>query len=184
MKKRKIRYWGLAALPAILLLLLGSMRRDNADGTDFSVSPTESNLVEESLQEEKTVFVHIGGQVMKPGVYEVKADSRVVDVLLLAGGFTAQASTDEVNMAQRVEDGMKIIIPAISAEDGTESLVNLNTATKEQLMSLPGIGESKAQAILSYRKKNGGFSGTEEVMQVEGIKAGVYEKIKEYIIVR
>ena len=107
-----------------------------------------------------------------------------MDVLLLAGGFTAQAGTDEVNMAQRVEDGMKIIIPAILEEDGTESLVNLNTATKEQLMSLPGIGESKAQAILSYRKENGGFAGTEEVMQVEGIKAGVYEKIKEYIIVR
>ena len=61
MKKKKIRYWGLAALPAILLLLLGSMRKDNAAGTDFTVSTAESNLVEEDLQEEKTVFVHIGG---------------------------------------------------------------------------------------------------------------------------
>ena len=94
MKKKKIRYWGLAALPAILLLLLGSMRKDNAAGTDFAVSPAESDLVEEDLQEEKTVFVHIGGQVVKPGVYEVKSDSRVVDVLLLAGGFTAQAGMD------------------------------------------------------------------------------------------
>lgn len=184
MKKKKMRYWSLAALPAIVLLLLGSMKKDNVDEIGFSVPSTEADLVEESLQEEETVFVHIGGQVVKPGVYEVKADSRVVDVLLLAGGFTAQAGTDEVNMAQRVEDGMKIIVPAIPAEDGTESLVNLNTATKEQLMSLPGIGESKAQAILSYREKNGGFAGTEEVMQVEGIKAGVYEKIKEYIMVR
>lgn len=149
-----------------------------------------------------TVLVHICGEVQTPGVYELTADSRICDVLLLAGGFTAEADTEAVNMAAGIEDGMQIVIPAETdrtsettgnssdrtgetAAGKTESqLVNINTADKETLMSLPGIGAGKAEAVIAYREAGGVFKDIKDIMLVDGIKEGVYAKIKDKICVK
>ena len=123
-------------------------------------------------------------------------------MLLLAGGFTADADTEAVNMAAGIEDGMQIVIPTETdrtqemtgnssdrtgetAARKTESqLVNINTADKETLMSLPGIGAGKAEAVIAYREAGGVFKDIKDIMLVDGIKEGVYAKIKDKICVK
>lgn len=165
---------------------------DTSGGADSTARNTDSD----------TVLVHICGEVQTPGVYELTADSRICDVLLLAGGFTADADTEAVNMAAGIEDGMQIVIPAETdrtsettgnssdrtgetAAGKTESqLVNINKADKETLMSLPGIGAGKAEAVIAYREAGGVFKDIKDIMLVDGIKEGVYAKIKDKICVK
>lgn len=132
-----------------------------------------------------TAFVHMCGAVIYPGVYEVPTDARVCDVLLLAGGFAENARAESVNMAQQVYDGMQVVIPTRSEEEApvvqNSGKINLNTATKEELCTLPGIGNSRAEDIILYRTIHGGFSTAEEIMQVSGIKEATYSKIKDLI---
>ncbi len=138
-------------------------------------------------------YVHICGAVSKPGVYCVQEGSRLYEVILLAGGMTQDAADMAVNQAQEVSDGMQIYIPTkeevqdgrgyiLSVEEAdSDGRVNINTADLEQLCTLPGIGETRAKAILAYREEHGVFRSVEELMNVSGIKAGVYEKIKELV---
>ncbi len=151
-------------------------------------------------------FVHICGAVSEPGVYQVAEGSRLYEVILMAGGLKADACDYTVNQAQTVTDGMQVYIPTLqemqggtysaAGGNGRESAhsgftagqggaqdgrVDLNSATKEQLMTLPGIGESRAAAIIAYREEHGGFSDTKELMNVSGIKQGVYEQLKDLI---
>jgi competence protein ComEA len=124
-------------------------------------------------------------------VYEVENGSRICDVLELAGGFSEDAGTDYLNLAETVSDGEKVYVPTadeleveLAAEEEADSgKININTATKEQLVTLPGIGESKADSIISYRTEHGGFSSIEEIMEIPGIKDAVFSKIKELITV-
>lgn len=142
-------------------------------------------------EENAVVYVYICGEVISPGVYEVAADSRIYEVVMLAGGFTEEAVTEAVNLALPVSDGMQVIIPSLSeweeadkqAQREKEGLVNINTATADKLCELPGIGASRAADIIAYREVQGGFSSTEEIMQVTGIKEAMYEKLKDYIYV-
>ena len=147
--------------------------------------------------EEATVFVYVCGAVKFPGVYELKADARVFEAIRSAGGITEEAAPDAVNQARIVADGEQIYVPtaeeAASQETGvgettvtkgTENAkVNINTAGKEELMTLKGIGEAKAEDILKYREEHGGFGSIEELMQINGIKEGVFNKIKDDITI-
>ena len=197
-EKNKIIRTVCAALPVALLLACGAVRENSdkvmllekQEASDESAFLTvESRTGEED--EAQAVFVHICGEVAYPGVYEVPKESRLCDVLLLAGGFTEAAAMDSVNLAGQVSDGMQVVIPSIqevrqaAAEKARErdGLLNLNTATKTELCTLSGIGESRAAAIIAYREAHGGFSAVEEIMQVEGIKSGTYEKLKDRIYV-
>lgn len=165
---------------------------DTSGGADSTARNTDSD----------TVLVHICGEVRTPGVYELTADSRICDVLFLAGGFTADADTEAVNMAAGIEDGMQIVIPTetdrtqemtgnssdrtgeTAAGKKESQLVNINTADKETLMSLPGIGAGKAEAVIAYREAGGVFKDIKDIMLVDGIKEGVYAKIKDKICVK
>ncbi|MHA6252184.1 helix-hairpin-helix domain-containing protein [Oceanobacillus sp. CAU 1775] len=128
--------------------------------------------------ESDIILVDIKGEVNKPGVYELKIDSRVNDVIKLAQGFTENADETQINLAQRVQDEMIIIVPKI-AEDGalvenspspsTGGKVRINYATREEIETLNGIGPSKAQAIIQYREENGMFRVPEDLLQVSGI---------------
>lgn len=168
--------------------------------TEMATEATHDESLEEQV-EQSTLFVHICGEVVKPGVYELPQESRIYEAVEAAGGFTETASQSYVNLAQVLEDGVKIEIPALGEEptedasggvsgmivaSGTEqeTLVDINTATKTELCSLPGIGESRAESIVSYREKNGGFTKIEDIMKVEGIKEGMFEKMKDMICVR
>ena len=149
-----------------------------------------------------SLYVYVCGHVAAPGVYELPAGSRVYQAIEASGGLTDEAAADAVNQAACLEDGQRLYIPSAVevqageelssyvmpdglGEDGTsrDGRVNLNKASREELMTLSGIGEKKAEAIIRYRQTGGGFHSVEELMQVEGIKEGTYEKIKDEICI-
>lgn len=149
---------------------------------------------------EEKLCVFVCGQVAAPGVYELAPDSRIYQAVEAAGGLLESAAGDYVNQAEPVADGQRVYIPSIeevqsggswpdgaggdvSSSAASDGRVNLNTAGKEELMTLTGIGERKAEAIIQYRETSGGFGRIEELMQVEGIKEGTFEKIKEDIVI-
>lgn len=145
--------------------------------------------------DEGKIWVYVCGQVASPGVYELPEESRIYEAVESAGGILEQGAAESVNLAEKASDGQRIYIPskeeaaAMPAETPDEGSsggmnderVNLNTADKEELMTLTGIGETRAEAILTYREENGSFHSPEDIMNVQGIKEGIYEKIKEQI---
>lgn len=167
---------------------------------------TESDEVES--REEVDVLeltVEIKGSVTNPGVYTLPVNSRVVDLVAQAGGFTTDAYVDQLNQAQKLEDQMMIYVydeityqslategelvneevfdPLNSDKESQSSLVNINTAELQDLLSLPGIGPKKAEAIQSYRQEHGDFKAIEELMEVSGIGPKTFESLKELVTV-
>lgn len=160
----------------------------------------DSDISAEDRNPDEEIYVFVCGQVMTPGVYKLPADSRIYQAIEAAGGLLETAAGDCINQAELMKDGQRIYIPtaeevqsgAFKAADGnddnpaasaSDGRVNLNTASKEELMTLTGIGERKAEAILQYRDANGSFRSVEDLMQVDGIKEGTFEKIKDDIAV-
>lgn len=143
------------------------------------------------------VYVHICGAVHSPGVYAVAADSRLFEVVALAGGLMPEADEASLNLAHTVTDGQQIVVrtkeeTARLAEKGlsgapeqgqADGLVNINTASLAELTAISGIGESRAQAIIAYRERSGGFRTIEDIKKVDGIKDGLFSKIKDKITV-
>ncbi len=152
-------------------------------------------------------YVYVCGAVMDAAVVPISDDMRICDAIALAGGFSPEADQEWLNQAERVCDGQKIYVYTLEetrqfreaglgvegegiragTDTGTDAAadgkVNLNTATREQLMTLPGIGEAKADAILAYRMEHGSFSSIEEIQNISGIKSGVFSKIQDLITV-
>ncbi len=177
-------------------------RYDTSDQSETEQSETEEATCEEAEAEIPAVcFVHISGAVQHPGVYELPDGSRLFEALELAGGFTEDAAEAYCNLAAVLEDGTQYYIPtaeeAEHMQDGAfhetseqtgaytaDGRLDLNRATKEELTQLSGIGESKAEAILSYREEHGNFQSTEELKQVSGIGDATYAKLQDYVIVR
>lgn len=147
----------------------------------------------DSPEETSVIWVYVCGAVHAPGVYELEAHSRVYEAIEAAGGMTETAAFSYLNQAEQLSDGQKIYVPseeevsqgqsneAKEQSAGDDGRVDINTATKEELMSLNGIGEVRAEAIIHYREKQGGFSSIEELKEVEGIKEGVFNKLKDRI---
>ena len=154
-----------------------------------TVSDTDASSDAETEADEDCIYVYVTGAVANPGVYAMQEGDRIFDAVEAAGGFTEDALEDDVNLAQILEDEQQIHISTAeeaeeqAAADEAAGLVNINTATLEELCTLTGIGESKAQSIISYREENGDFTSIEEIMNISGIKEGIYEKIKDQITV-
>ncbi|MEK4065616.1 helix-hairpin-helix domain-containing protein [Peribacillus sp. FSL R5-0717] len=180
---------------------------DPADTEDiFSVTAKEAEMeqsVNESSAEPEIIKVDVKGAVKSPGIFTAQAGDRVIDLISAAGSFTEKADTDKVNFAQIIEDQMVIYVPEIGEEDkgnleniqvgtsgdaGTKGksggLVNLNTATQEDLQTLTGIGPSKANAILEYREAIGKFKEVDELKQVTGIGDKTFERLRDSISVK
>ncbi len=150
---------------------------------------------------EATIFVHICGAVAKPGVYELPNGARVFQAVESAGGFLKEADETYLNQAQVLTDGMQLYIPTkeevekaeaegkslqperVGTQTKDSSLININTADIEQLCTLPGIGSAKAADIIAYRETNGSFLTIQDIMKVDGIKEGMFSKIKDKICV-
>ena len=144
----------------------------------------------EGDSQEDMIFVYVCGQVKHPGVYSFKAGSRVYEAIEAAGGFTKDANQESLNLAEALEDESKILVSSKTDEnkgekdkaDGeSDGKLNLNQASKEELMNLPGIGEKRAEAILKLRKQKGSFQKIEDLLEAEGIKEGIFQKIKDLI---
>ena len=160
----------------------------------------EEEPVQEEADLEETIFVDVCGAVQKPGEYELPAGSRIFQAIALAGGLTEEAESRLINQAEVLADGQQIRIYTREESENQEiaaaagqnagvqgaagAKINLNLADKKVLMTLQGIGEAKAEAILAYRQEKGGFSSVEELMQVEGIKDKLYEKLKDKVTVQ
>lgn len=181
-----------------------------------STLEVEENLeVQEEETEEETysddvILVHVSGAVNNEGVVELKVNSRVSDAIEKAGGVKEDAYTDEINLAYKLEDGMKIHIPTKQEEQQTNTTeniqvittdsgvvekeeqkeetkqkkVNINTALQAELETLSGIGTSTANKIIAYRKEKGTFKKIEDIKNVSGIGEAKFEKIKDYITVK
>lgn len=161
----------------------------------------EMVMVEEkniSATEETLIYVYICGAVAEPGVYQIPEGSRLFEAVDAAGGMLEEAEYASQNLARVLQDGEQIRIltkeeakclnkTEISMQAGntTESkgLVNINTASVQELTTLTGIGESRAQAIVEYREANGFFKSIDGIKNVTGIKDGLFEKIKDKITV-
>lgn len=156
--------------------------------------------VEESLEvvdestEDTQIYVYVCGQVNNPGVYNFSQGSRIYEAIKAAGDATKEARLEGLNLASIMADGDKIYVPGAEeaiVEDASDDLqrdasglVNINTATVDELKTLPGIGDAKANAIVSYRESNGKFLTIDDVMKVNGIKESAFSKIKDLISVK
>ena len=147
---------------------------------------------QDSGAEDKTVCVYVCGAVCNAGVYELPENSRVIDALNMAGGFLPDAREDGINLADTVTDGEMLRFPFEGEEievlssgrdhpGDEDASVNINTAGKEKLLTIPGVGEVRADAIIKYREESGGFQSPEDLMKVPGIKEGTYDKMKDYV---
>lgn len=145
------------------------------------------------------VYIYVCGAVVLPGVYSLKQGSRLYEAVELAGGLTADADESCLNMARQIADGEQVVIltqeeAQALKEAGTYTypsgdttqdtgLVNINTATVTELTTVSGIGANRAQAIVDYREKNGCFGSIEDIKKVDGIKDGLFAKIKDKITI-
>lgn len=166
---------------------------------------TETPVTQPPKKEEvkkKELVVYVCGAVEKPGIYTLPVGSRLYEAIAMAGGFSKKADSAYHNLARAIEDGERIYILSTSetkelttqqqmeGEEGAggavqaNGLINLNTATAEQLMTLPGIGEARAADILAYRAKIGQFTDIEELMNVSGIGEARFERVKDKITVK
>jgi competence protein ComEA len=157
---------------------------------------------QEEIQEPEMIMVDVKGQVTMPGVYSSSQGERVIDVIHRAGGLTENADESQVNFAEHVQDAMVIYIPAKGEEgvtvpagttvnpsntggtSGNQAKINLNKADETQLQNLPGIGPSKAAAIIEYRETSGLFKNVEDLKEISGIGDKTFEKLKDLITVQ
>ena len=170
------------------------------DDTGTEVAMTDISESQESAdsqaddEENSTahIVVYVTGAVNNPGVYELRSGDRIYQAIDMAGGMTEDAAEGAINLAELIEDGQQITVytedemvsASIAEEESSSGLVNINSATSEELCTLPGIGEAKASSIISYREENGKFGSIEDIKNISGIKDGVYSKIKDYICVK
>lgn len=208
-KKDKIIY---GLIVAVVILLANFIYTNDVGGffdNDNRISlidqdKLEDNKIDDSMDVEDESIdksikkVHISGEINNPGVYEIRDEQRLEDLIKEAGGLTNEADDRNLNLAQRLEDQMKIYIPNINEENLLEntdrnqealpvsntasSLVNINTANKDDLMSLPNIGDKRADAIIEYRKTQK-FEKIEDIKNVTGIGEKYYEALKDLITV-
>lgn len=181
----------------IVLIIFIVIRKNKLDSNNYIVDSLNENDISNDKNnnesyDENYIYVDIKGEVNNPNVYKVSSNSRVFDVISLAGGLTDNADTSNINLAKIVSDEMVIVIK--SKEDTTnnttfdsdtsfnsnDNLIDINTCSIEELLTLPGIGNARANNIIEYRKKNK-FNDISDIMNVSGISENLFNKIKEYI---
>jgi competence protein ComEA len=174
----------LAALLAAALVAFAIERRDSNDGFDFAAgaTPTAGGPIQ----------VYVTGAVMQPGVYEMADGDRVVDLLYKAGGQAPDANLEAINLAVRLHDEDQVLVPRIGqaavASDvagvsNSGGLVNINTASADELDALPGIGEVYSQRIVENRAASGLFVTADDLVNRDIIPRGTYDKIRDLITV-
>ena len=201
MHKKKIQY----LISAVIFIVLGiayfiyqnhkDLSRDDffeMGNEGFEEAETTAKADEKPVREdEKLIYVYVCGYVENAGVYTFAEGSRRFQAIDAAGGVTEEGNAEFLELAGVLTDGERIYVPSVTeaeemqlaADEKNSGLVNINKASKEQLMTLPGIGESRAEQIIQYRETNGPFCDIGDIMKISGIKEAAFTKIKEYICV-
>lgn len=193
MKKKIYELLGIAV--AVAVVSVACRTEDMTAGTVYEMnsgqeSPdgiTQGEILGETedaylvKEEVPQIYVHVCGAVVSPGVYAMPEGSRLYEATALAGGLLDTADADGVNLAREARDGEQVRIPYIDEEEAADGLVNINSAELAELCNIPGVGEAKARAIISYREANGPFANIEELTGVNGIKEGLLEQMRPYI---
>lgn len=174
----------------IMVIIRKRELKDN--NINYTVNKEEDIIVNnDKINElEEYIYVDIKGEVINPNVYKIQKGLRVIDVINLAGGLTEESDTSNINLSKIVTDEMVIVIKSKNNEEvyidsdvdinNNNQLIDINTCTIDELLTLPGIGKSKANNIIEYRKKNK-FNTINDIMNVSGISESLFNKIKEYI---
>ena len=181
-----------------LVLIIGGLfyfnqnKTEDYSGVSFSNISNETNNKDEKAENrhDEKIFVDVKGAVKHPGVFETTKDKRVKDLIEEAGGLLDDADTSTLNLSQKVKDQMVIYVLkhgekpkqiSDSSSSSNTDVININTANKEQLMKISGVGKTKAEAIIAHREKNGDFKKKEDITKVHGIGKATFEKIKDKI---
>lgn len=179
----------------IIFCIMVIIRKKELKDNDINYIVNKEDIIvnnEKEDNEEEYIYVDIKGEVINPNVYKINKGLRVIDVINLAGGLTENADTSNINLSKIVTDEMVIVIKSKNNEEvyidsdvdinnnNNNQLIDINTCTIDELLTLPGIGESKANNIIEYRKKNK-FNTINDIMNVSGISESLFNKIKEYI---
>jgi competence protein ComEA len=168
---------------------------------DIVIGDTSPPIINEPSKDENTpdeekpiiIMVDVKGAVNSPGVYVAMEGERVIDIINKAGGFASKADQNQVNLSQHVEDEMVILVPRLgemsenlqnASSYSQNSLVNINKASESELQTLPGIGPSKATAIIEYRETNSGFQTIEDLKKISGIGEKTFEKLEPLISIK
>lgn len=190
-----------AVFCCLLLAMCGCKSRAGLyveQGTTVDDGETAGNAEEDTAgsagteEEVDMIYVQVSGAVAAPGVYKLPGGSRIFEAVEMAGGVTEDADVSTLNQALVLNDGQMIYVYAVGEErtgqetgeavgEPKDGRIDLNTATAEELMTLPGIGQSKAESIISWREENGAFESVEDILNITGIKEGVFSKIKNHI---
>lgn len=179
----------------LIFLVIGYFNNRSYENIDnANLIETVEESIEESIEETEIeiqdVYVHVSGCVINPGVYKLSSDSRINDAIKLAGGLCENNDISSINLSEKVYDEMKIHVyeigeEVISIENETinsTGKINLNTASKEELLTLTGIGEKKAEEIIEYRNQNK-FESIDDLKNISGIGDKTFEKLKDNISV-
>ena len=185
------RIWMIVLIISLCAGLIGCQKKSEEtlalEVAEIDQGETHTEENKESIEDTEHIFVYVCGAVNHEGVYELASGSRVYEAIVMAGGFREDADARNVNQAEVLEDEERIYVPIVGedvrVDDEKDARININKASKEELMTLPGVGESRAESIIKYREQQGAFQSIEEIMQVSGIKEGLFEKIKDFITI-
>ena len=178
---------------AIIFIFSITGCKDNSEEL-FRFKMSEDELEQENTIEEKSekkdelLIVHVSGSVKRAGVYQLEKDKRIIDAIEKAGGMLEEADSDALNLAEKIKDGMKIYVPKKGEKPTTstnlksQSYIDLNLAEKEELMTLPGVGEKTADKIIAYREAQP-FEKVEDLLKVSGFGKKKMEALKGLIAV-
>lgn len=176
-----VRAFAIFALLALVLVTAVFVVADRRGGADIDVS----------VLNEAPIAVNIEGAVASPGVYQLPANARLNDAIAAAGGLTGDANTAGLNLAARIGDGERIVVPfhssATAATVGpspvASSLININTSTAAELDQLPGIGKVLAGRIVEYRDEHGPFTSIEQLAEIDGISEGTVDELRNLVTI-
>lgn len=159
----------------VVVLIVVGIILNNSKSVESATNDNNEKYIENHYQ----IIVDIKGEVKTPGIYYLNSNSRVIDAVNIAGGFTSEADIEVINLATKLEDGM--IVNVFKKEIKYVEKVSINKATIDELTKVSGIGDAKAKSIIEYRNKHGNFMSLEEIKKVDGITKDTFNKIKESI---
>lgn len=176
----------------IIILISGILFAVISRGEEPKDNIFEPITYSDKENEDIYIYIDIKGQILNPGVYKITKDSRLFQLLSLAGGITSNADTLAINLSLKLYDQQVIYIPSFEddyplivdvIDDNIPSIININSASKDLLDTLPGVGPSTAQSIIDYRTSTGSFESIEDIMNVTGIGEATFNEIKDLITI-